>query len=99
MSKPDCCHGAESDDSRGIVYFWVICFLKISEVNDTNLLFFPVYQIPVISNYCSPSFPKLQENCRWNKQRKTLSNKTMSLTVSLDNEAIVKNDSCLCQHP
>lgn len=34
----------------------------------THLLLFPVYQIPVIGNYCSSSLPKFQENSCYSKE-------------------------------
>lgn len=54
---------------------WGLVLLRYPEVSVTHLLLLPVYQIPVVSNHRSASFPKFQENGSWNKWRtKVVSN-------------------------
>lgn len=54
---------------------WGLVLLRYPEVSVTHLLLLPVYQIPVVSNHRSASFPKFQENGSWNKRRtKVVSN-------------------------
>lgn len=98
MNQPDFHHRPESNDSRGTVYFLVIGFFKKENWRKW-------YKPPLLPSLSNPShkqlllsvFSKTPGKLSLEQRKADISNKTMPLTVPMDNEAIVKNDS-LCKH-